>query len=449
MERRLPYDVEAEQAVLGACVLAAEACDISLALLTPADFFRPLHQHVFEAIRTLYLAGHPVDVLSVGALTDQHEPRIRELLNEMANATPSVSSAHYANAVLAHSKSRALIALGSEIVAAGYDRHPAADAAAHFAAVLTDSELLSRYANVVLRGFHDDVGTMDSGVSRDDAQPWIARGVLRRGQRLMVVARAGVGKSVLLRQLAYCAESGVHPWTGQPTETPRRALMVELEAGEWDVVDSMRTLLFSVQRALGAHSVAEVPRPAILHRPGGLDLREPEGLAALEAAIQRTQPELVCMGPVKYMSISKANENYEIAALRLMGILNGLIEKHQFGLALEAHFSRGDHGAPGGSERWVDWPDAGFGVHPPDDDITLPFETGGDGTVMAVKAFRIPRDNRVWLPTALVRGKSGELPWMAPDGKDRRERSIYATRWGGTAGELYVRIGRQDPIGDF
>lgn len=445
MNRQVPHDLEAERSVIGACLLSQVARDISLPLLTPTDFYKQDHQAVFHAIGVLCAAGEDVDVVTVAAQLGADD-NIRADLMQMIAVPPSVSSSSYARTVLAHSKSRALIALSGDIAAAGYDRRPAAEAADYFARVLADDELLRRHESGVLRGFYDDIATLDPGQERDLAQPWVHRGVVRRGQRLMIVARAGIGKSVVLRQLAFCAANGVHCWTGQPTEHKRNALVVELEAAAWDITDSMRSLMFRLQAILHTPSVFDLHRPALLHRQGGLDLRSPDGYAALESAIQRAQPDLVVIGPVKYMSIAKPGENYEIAALRLMALLNDLIARYDFALALEAHFSRGDHGAPGGSERWVDWPDLGFGIHPPDDDITKPMRAGGAGTRMDVKAFRIPRDSTMWLPQHLHRGVDGRLPWSVEDIDDpyRYGATIFASRYGGMPDGVYQPYDQQE-----
>lgn len=245
--------------------------------------------------------------------------------------------------------------------------------------------------------------------------------------------------SLLLRQLCFCAVNGVHPWTGQVTERPRRALIVELEGGALDITASMRMLLKALQRCCNVASMAALERPALLHRENGIDLRSPVGLAALEAAIQRSKPEIVSIGPVKYMSLMKPGENYETAALQLMALLNGLIAKYRIALVMEAHFSRGDHGAPGGSERWVDWPDVGFTLHPPEDDMGRRMVAGGDGLEVTAKTFRNPRDADIWVPSAFVRGKDNELPWSVQDWSDPYKWGVmvYASRYGGLPAAVY------------
>lgn len=439
----VPYDITAEASLLGAMLIDTKIVHDAIELGVTADaFYKPGHQHIFAVLADMYIAHQPIDPVTVADRLNR-DGLLADLggvayLNELTVVMPSTGHAHhYAAIVLGKRFSRRMIELGAQLAALGYEdgdeaSRTLAEAQSALTALADETDLR------MMRGYYDDIGLLDPGTDRDDQQPWIHRGVLRRNQRALIVARAGIGKSTLLRQLAACCANGIHPYTGQPTEVPREALIVELEAGEWDISSSMRIINFALQNALGHQSVWDVNRPALLHRPGGLDLRTPAGYATLEGAIRRAEPDLVVLGPLKYLSVSKPGENYEIAALNLMAILNQLMERYSFGLVIEAHFSRGDHGAPGGSERWVDWPDVGFGIHPGSDDITARLFPGA---ALEVKQFRIPRDSAIWVPNAFVRGAANALPWSVQDYPDpyRAHATIYSSRYGGSPAESYSR----------
>jgi hypothetical protein len=447
--RAIPHDLAAEESLIGACLLSRGAITDTRDLVTPTDFYRPQHRTIYETMLTLVDAGEPVDVISVSDVFphNEREEAVRDMAR-LQNMTPTISAAQrYATQILHASKLRALIYVGSDMVDAGYEQTATpAEVAEHFARLLTDHELLRRHEGGALLGYYPDIATLDTGEERDTAQPWIARGVLRRQQRMLVVATAGLGKSTWLRQLAFCAVNGVHPLTEQPTERKRRALVVELEAGEWDIVDTTRDVLLALRRAKQTHSAFDLERPALLHRPGGLDLRSANGKAAFELAVQRSEPELVVMGPIKYMFGMKPGENYEVAALAVHGVLNEMIAKYRFALVLEAHFSRGDHGAPGGSERWVDWPDVGFAIHPPEDSPIPPIPA----TDMTITQFRNPRDRQIYFPPTLIRGVRQHLPWLAIDAIDpgRPGRSIFAERYGGTREADYAPYQQAEMVRD-
>ena len=75
-DRPLPYSEDAEQAVLGAMLLDADAISCAVALVEESMFFREAHRRIFRAIRTLHTTGAALDPLTLadelereGALT--------------------------------------------------------------------------------------------------------------------------------------------------------------------------------------------------------------------------------------------------------------------------------------------------------------------------------------------------------------------------------------------
>src|SRR6187549_3983858 len=61
-----PHNLSAEESVLGASLLSRDAIGaVSEQGLRPEDFYRPGHQHIFDAIRALYATGAPADTITV------------------------------------------------------------------------------------------------------------------------------------------------------------------------------------------------------------------------------------------------------------------------------------------------------------------------------------------------------------------------------------------------
>jgi len=60
-----PYNVEAEQSVLGACLKSIEAVAKSLEILTEEDFYKSSNRKTFLAIRELFEADESIDVLTI------------------------------------------------------------------------------------------------------------------------------------------------------------------------------------------------------------------------------------------------------------------------------------------------------------------------------------------------------------------------------------------------
>jgi replicative DNA helicase len=121
-----PHNLPAEESVLGALLLSREAIGaVSEAGLRPEDFYKPGHQHIFDAIRALYSSGAPVDTITVSdelrraGLLDQVGGT--EALHSLQNATPAISNAaHYARIVQDTAILRRLIHVAGDIAEMAY-----------------------------------------------------------------------------------------------------------------------------------------------------------------------------------------------------------------------------------------------------------------------------------------------------------------------------------------
>ncbi len=116
-----PHNLEAEESVLGAVLLSRDAIGaVSEQGLRSEDFYRPAHQHIFDAVRALYSSGAPVDTVTVAdelrraGLLDQVGGT--EALHALQNATPAISNAaHYARIVQDTALLRSLIHVAGDI----------------------------------------------------------------------------------------------------------------------------------------------------------------------------------------------------------------------------------------------------------------------------------------------------------------------------------------------
>ena len=66
-DRTPPQDMDAEQCVLGAMMMSKDAIADVVEALRGADFYRPAHEQIYNAITDLYGRGEPVDAITVSA----------------------------------------------------------------------------------------------------------------------------------------------------------------------------------------------------------------------------------------------------------------------------------------------------------------------------------------------------------------------------------------------
>lgn len=124
-DRRLPYNLQAEEALLGAMLFRVDAIEVAQNLVAD-DFYKPSHGRIFSAIQVLYERNETVDVVSVydylerNKLTD-HIGGVPALV-ELQNNTPALSNAaKYAKIISDHAMLRKIARAGMEISEIGFD----------------------------------------------------------------------------------------------------------------------------------------------------------------------------------------------------------------------------------------------------------------------------------------------------------------------------------------
>lgn len=132
-DRVPPQNIEAEQSVLGAVLLDAEAVARCTELLRSEDFYREAHRRIFEAVCGLAQRNEAVDVITVGeelGRTGQLEPAGGlSYLSDLTGAVPATANApHYARIVAEKSLLRDLLRAAQDIAESVYTGEEDADA---------------------------------------------------------------------------------------------------------------------------------------------------------------------------------------------------------------------------------------------------------------------------------------------------------------------------------
>jgi replicative DNA helicase len=223
-ERVPPHDVAAEQSVLGAMLLSADAIADVVEVLRPADFYRPAHETIYTAILELYGRGEAVDAITInGHLQRTGQTRTAggaPYLHTLTASVPVAGNAgYYADLVREKAVLRGLAEasqrIGQWAYAAQGDVDTIVDRAQAAIYDVTEHRTSQDYRPIgdVLEGALDEIESISH---RGDALVGIPTGFadlddllngLHPGQMITVAARPGLGKSTLA--LDFCRHASI------------------------------------------------------------------------------------------------------------------------------------------------------------------------------------------------------------------------------------------------
>ena len=115
-----PHNIEAEESVLGAVMLSADAANVALETLRAEDFYKPAHQSIWEAITALFDGNQPIDPVTVADWLRRNESLERvggvSTITRLMESVPSTSNVdYYADIVDETSIRRRLLRAGGEV----------------------------------------------------------------------------------------------------------------------------------------------------------------------------------------------------------------------------------------------------------------------------------------------------------------------------------------------
>jgi len=232
---------------------------------------------------------------------------------------------------------------------------------------------------------------------QDDSYDWVIPNLLERGERVMVVAAEGIGKTMLGRQVALLSASGIHPFTLEQMP-PIRTLMVDLENPQRII----RRTSTDIQKKAVHYGFCQDPQAHLFIKPDGLDLLRSQDRTCLEEAIEETRPDLLLLGPVYKSFVDPGGRTSESIAIEVAKYFDSLREWFQCAMWFEHHAPLGSTMSsrdlrPFGSAVWSRWPEFGLSLQPD--------PTATDAYVYDVNHFRGARDRRRF-PIKMQRGRT-------------------------------------------
>jgi replicative DNA helicase len=391
-----PHDLLAERAVVGSCLAAGQVPEGVTAVLSPSDVYDPHLQQIAEACwdgfcdpiqaRTELLRrgvrGQATDGVFLAGLMSEGQP---------------VMALHYARIVRDLSVRRQVIVEATRAVQAA--ENPATDPYDVAASLSVQAGVLSDRI-VVRKAQLTDVHRFLEGPTEFD---WLVPGLLERGDRLLLTAGEGNGKSVMTRQIAVMVAAGLHPFTARQL-SPLPVLLVDLENGTRHLRRALKPLLEQAWR-----DGRPVPEGGLVveSRPSGIDLTKPDDEAWLFDLCDQAKPALLVIGPLYRMHATDMAK--EEPARHLTRVLDAIRSRHDCSIVVETHAPHGSAVGPRslrpvGSSLFLRWPEFGYGIAPAKED-----------GVFYLRSWRGARDERDW-PSRLAWGGAGRWPWVVYSG---------------------------------
>ena len=118
----LPHNLEAEQSVIGACLIDPDAIPRVASILKAGDFYDSICRDIWRAAFTIHERNEPIDLMTVN---DEMGGDSMTQLITLTNEVPtSVHAEHYANMVAQDAARRRYLDASSQIAKAAFDRRP-------------------------------------------------------------------------------------------------------------------------------------------------------------------------------------------------------------------------------------------------------------------------------------------------------------------------------------
>ncbi len=219
IDRQPPFNLEAERAVLGACLIDKEALALAVEKLHADDFYDPRHAKAFEIFVTLFEKGTAVDTVTfVNEIKSRGveqniggQPFVAALMDSVST---SANTEYYADIVLEKATLRGLISVGTEITKLGYMEDVAADDALEkaeqsiYELARTGRTTTIRGAKEVITSAFSDIenrmanGTYSTGINTGFSDFDKISAGLQPGSLYILAARPSMGKTALALNIA-------------------------------------------------------------------------------------------------------------------------------------------------------------------------------------------------------------------------------------------------------
>ncbi|MFJ9585785.1 DnaB-like helicase N-terminal domain-containing protein [Streptomyces acidicola] len=282
-----PYNVDAERAVLGACMHNADIIDAVRPVLGEGVFYRPAHETIWRALLAQHREDKPTDPIVLTEVLQQQGDleRVggRPYLHQLADVHYGTGSAEY-HAEIIREKANLRRLLASAIRTVQRAQEPGADPEAIRSEV--EAEMRAERERALASGqgrlnrFARDGWSFIKETGADAEPLWGTREktVWAPGESLMIVGAPGVGKTTLAHQVIFARLGLQETVLEMPVAPSRRVLYLAMDRPRQIARAMDRRVFPTDEKILRERLVVwEGPLPATLDK-------EPDLLADLAAA---------------------------------------------------------------------------------------------------------------------------------------------------------------------
>ena len=207
----MPYSIEAEQSVLGACLIDDDASNSIMNTLTKDDFYLETHQEIYNAMYNIFKKNQPIDYVT---LTDELDNANLlqavgglEYITNLTNVLPSAANFKvYVEIVKRDSVLRKIISSSQKIIEKAYDSSDKDDALNYAEQLIFEIGKDEETSSLVHIGgaLSDVIKKFDNLSKNKDGIKGIATGFkdfdavtngLQNSDLILLAARPGVGKT--------------------------------------------------------------------------------------------------------------------------------------------------------------------------------------------------------------------------------------------------------------
>ncbi|MCJ7691446.1 MAG: replicative DNA helicase [Clostridiaceae bacterium] len=224
--RSLPYNLEAEQSIIGSMLIDKTAISRAVEILNTEDFYRDSHKVIFNAIFELYQKDTPIDMITLLEHLRSSEKLEASggitYISEISNSVPSTANlSSYIKIVDDKSILRKLIRASTEIMENCYNKQDNVEAVMDLAeqkvfniAERKNSSELEPMNTVLERGFLEIERIFNNkgettGISSGFPELDDKTAGFQKGDMILIAARPSMGKTTFALNLAeYAALRG-------------------------------------------------------------------------------------------------------------------------------------------------------------------------------------------------------------------------------------------------